>query len=179
MTIFITWQLIVTLDNICNSCNVLSFYCCLCPRLFDLKASLKQKEKLNIARAWNCPHITISNYLSFLWISTFFLLVILSFCHSNVWGVSRLKSQFFFSSFYQHWFCGKKNKDRQYKGEEEDLARLFLFVNCARSKWAISLCMSAWGNYPSSLSSSSPSPSKYLFDVAQQKMNLVEKYLML
>ena len=52
-------------------------------------------------------------------------------------------------------------RDGVYKEEEEeDLARLLPFVNCAIAKWAISLCMSAWGNYPSLPSSSSSSLSK-------------------
>ena len=49
---------------------------------------------------------------------------------------------FFFSTFVNNDFEAL-TKDGLYKEEEKDLARLFLFVNCAISKWAISLCMSA------------------------------------
>ena len=46
------------------------------------------------------------------------------------------------------WSCSKKR-------ERKNFPRLFLFVNCATAKWAIFLCMSVWGNYPSLPSSSS------------------------
>ena len=84
---------------------------------------------------------------------------------------------FFFSTFVNNDFEAL-TKDGLYKEEDEDLARLFLFVNCAISKWAISLCMSAWGSYSSLPSPSSSSLSK-LYVVAKQKNNLLEKYLML